>query len=145
MIRSIVCLRLFFFALIIPHFDPIVNLLSFEKESKQRKLSGMGLCVAILFSGLLKKKASKETSKHGFVRCHILWRSFEKESKQRKLQSSGCVSKMFCFLLLTFLSRKKSKGEPPLVCFPSFSFAEIHPFVALWDHINNMAILKLNA
>ena len=23
------------------------------------------------------------------------------------------------------------KGKPPLVCFPSFGYAEIHPFVAL--------------
>ena len=25
----------------------------------------------------------------------------------------------------------KVKGKPPLVCFPSFGYAEIHPFVAL--------------
>ena len=36
--------------------------------------------------------------------------------------------KYFFTMIIIFL---RKEGKPPLVCFPSFSFAEIHPFVAL--------------
>ena len=65
--------------------------------------------------------------------------------EKRNQKILGCAFLDFFFAYVLFqkkVSSKESKGKPPLVCFPSSSFAEIHPFVALGDHLNDMATHK---